>query len=261
EEYNNNFPKISNNFTRYDHNLQADRINKQGGMAIHDSTRQIHSNQQSQQPNSSNTKDQNNEPAPYTIVQSFAARLRYNQAKNEIPICLNEPVHTTRQGLPAVLIYENDYYVKLAEICKYTLVGKFTNTMPRMEQVRKSLPLHCYNKVFLSTILESIGKVLLLDSPTSQRIWGSTTRVKVQVDLTEERPSHVWLGFKNSNPNKGRWLKVEYESIPSYCFYCRHQGHKDEVCTIKRRDEDIQKRNVMDAAKNRKEKGTGKIQE
>ena len=51
---------------------------------------------------------------------------------------MNEPVHTTRQGFPAVLIDEDAYYVKLAEICKYTLVGKFTNTMPRMEQVRKS---------------------------------------------------------------------------------------------------------------------------
>lgn len=44
----------------------------------------------------------------------------------------------TRHGFPAVLIDDNDYYVKLAEICKYTLVGKFTNTMPRMDQVRKS---------------------------------------------------------------------------------------------------------------------------
>ena len=72
------------------------------------------------------------------MVQSFAARLRYNQAKNKTPITLNEPVHTTRQGFPAVLIDENDYYVRLAEISKYNLVGKFTNTMPRMEQVRKS---------------------------------------------------------------------------------------------------------------------------
>ncbi|TMW81625.1 hypothetical protein EJD97_008602, partial [Solanum chilense] len=245
EEYHINFPKISNNFTRYDHTLHVDRADKQGGKPNQDSNRQNHVNQLSPQPNGNNTNDQNKEPAPYTVVQSFAARLRYNQNKNEIPICLNEPVHTTRQGLPAVLIEENDYYVKLAEICKFTLVGKFTNTMPRMEQVRKSfilqtqlmggvkithfnsrhvyidldneldyqtvwtklkmniegqamriqawtpdftpeeetpivpiwvsipgLPWHCYNKVFLSTILESIGKVLFLDSPTAQRTRG-----------------------------------------------------------------------------------------
>ncbi|TMX01007.1 hypothetical protein EJD97_025412, partial [Solanum chilense] len=174
------------------------------------------------------------------FLTTFQARMRYNQAQNETPITLNEPVHTTKQGFPAVLIDESDYYVKLVEICKYTLVGKFTNTMPRMELVRKSfilqtqlmggvkithfnsrhvyidldneldyqtvwtklkmhieghamriqawtpdftpeeetpvvpiwksipgLPWHCYNNVFLTTISESIGKVLFLESPTS----------------------------------------------------------------------------------------------
>ena len=123
------------------------------------------------------------------------------------------------------------------------------------------LPWHCYNKVFLKTILESIGKVLFLDSPTSQRNRGSTTRVKVQVDLTKDRPSHVWLGFKDANPNKGRWLKVDYESIPSYCFYCRHQGHRDEECTIKRRDDETRKKKELEEVKNSKETGAGKSHE
>ena len=43
-----------------------------------------------------------------------------------------------KQGFPDVLLDKDDYYVKLAEVCKYTLVGKFTNTMPKMELVRKS---------------------------------------------------------------------------------------------------------------------------
>lgn len=37
------------------------------------------------------------------------------------------------------------------------------------------------------------------------------------MDLTKIRPNYVWLGFKNANPNKDRWLKVEYEGIPKYC--------------------------------------------
>ena len=138
ETYHNNFPKISNNFTRYDHNSQTVKINKHDVAVNHASIRQTTNQQQGQQGKNNPNTDVNTEPAPYTVIQSFAARLRYNQAQKEIPICLNEPIHTTRQGLPAVLIDENDYYVKLAEICKYTLVGKFTNTMPRMELVRKS---------------------------------------------------------------------------------------------------------------------------
>ena len=47
------------------------------------------------------------------------------------------------------------------------------------------LPYHCYNKVLLTTILGSIGKVLFLNSTSSQRIRGSTLRVKVQADLTK----------------------------------------------------------------------------
>ena len=51
----------------------------------------------------------------------------------------------------------------------------------------QGLPWHCYNKVLLTTILESIGKVLYLDSPTSQKTRGSTTRVKVQIYITKKR--------------------------------------------------------------------------
>lgn len=64
------------------------------------------------------------------------------------------------------------------------------------------VPWYCYNKVLLTTIFECIGKVLVLDSPTSQRTRGTTTRVKVQFDLTKARRTHVWLGFKNSDPYK-----------------------------------------------------------
>ncbi|KAH0760300.1 hypothetical protein KY290_016373 [Solanum tuberosum] len=117
------------------------------------------------------------------------------------------------------------------------------------------LPWHCYNKVVLTTILSSIGKVLYLDSPSSQKTRGSMARVKIQIDLTKERPPHVWLGFKNSDPNKGRWQKIQYESIPDYCHYCKHQGHVDNVCTIKRRDEEFQKRKEIEAEKKSKTKG------
>ncbi|KAH0684450.1 hypothetical protein KY289_022202 [Solanum tuberosum] len=91
----------------------------------------------------------------------------------------------------------------------------------------RELPWHCYNKVLLTAILSYIGKVLYLDSPSSQKTRGSMARVKVQVDLTKERPPHVWVGFKNSDPNKGRWQKIQYEGIPDYCLYCKHQGKMD----------------------------------
>ena len=72
------------------------------------------------------------------MVQSFTSRLRYNKSNNEIPIVLNDPIHTTKQGFPTVILEEDDYYVKLAADCKYTLVGKSKNTIPKMKLVRKS---------------------------------------------------------------------------------------------------------------------------
>ncbi|KAG5606148.1 hypothetical protein H5410_027640 [Solanum commersonii] len=238
-EYHNNFRKISNNYTRYVPNPQRNRddASKVNNDVALNNGKQPNAQQQSQDQNT-NKSDRIPKPAPFTIVQSFAAHLRYNQSKNEIPIVLDAPIHT------------------LAEFCKHTLVGKFTNTMPKMELIRRSftlqtqltggvkishynsrhvyidldnefdyvtlwtkqkmsiegqimriqawtpeftpeeetpivpiwvalpeLPWHCYNKVLLSTLLESIGKV----------------------DLTKARPSHIWMGFKNSDQNKGRW--------------------------------------------------------
>ena len=63
-----------------------------------------YSNSKQKLQNTNNLKNEkNSESAPYTVVQSFVARLRYNKAKNEIPIVVNNTIHTTRQGFPVVL--------------------------------------------------------------------------------------------------------------------------------------------------------------
>ncbi|KAH0634835.1 hypothetical protein KY284_037621 [Solanum tuberosum] len=48
-------------------------------------------------------------PAPYTVVQIYVDRLRYNQAKCDTPINLTTPEITTKQGLPAVLYGQAEY--------------------------------------------------------------------------------------------------------------------------------------------------------
>lgn len=61
-----------------------------------------------------------------------------SQAKNEIPIELSNPKITAKQGVPAVIFKKEDFVVKLAERCKYSLVRKFSNTMPKVELIRKN---------------------------------------------------------------------------------------------------------------------------
>ncbi|KAH0642167.1 hypothetical protein KY289_033141 [Solanum tuberosum] len=98
-------------------------------------------NQNRPTPNSfgnNNTKSQIPEPSPLTVVHSLATRLRANQAKNTIPIIINPPIVASRQGRPSVTFYEDDFMINMAARCKYTLVGKFINVMPKMEVIRRS---------------------------------------------------------------------------------------------------------------------------
>ena len=84
-EYRNNFPKLSSNYSRYESNPQSDRSNKQETNVVQAAAR--NSNSQLHRQNTNNLKNgKNSEPAPYAVVKSVAARLRYNQAKKEIPI-------------------------------------------------------------------------------------------------------------------------------------------------------------------------------
>lgn len=81
---------------------------------------------------------QPSDPAPPTMVQSFATKLSMNQARTEVLISLSPPKITTKQGHPTVIFKKEDFMGKLADRCRFTLVGKFTNNMTRMEVIRRS---------------------------------------------------------------------------------------------------------------------------
>lgn len=127
----NTYPKVSNNFGKFVPNNQKQKQN-----ANQNNTKDLPSQNNPNAPISNTKKDQ--APAPYTVVQTLAARLRVNQAKAETPINLANPKITTKQGMPAVIFKKDDFMVKLAARCKYTLVGKFSNTMPKVEMIRRN---------------------------------------------------------------------------------------------------------------------------
>ncbi|KAH0665200.1 hypothetical protein KY285_026406 [Solanum tuberosum] len=211
--------------------------------------------------------------------------------------------------------------------CKYTLEGKFSNAMPKMEVIRRSfiaqtqltegvkivhfnsrhiyidldneadhfsvwtkqrmfiaghlmkmqvwtptfkraeetpivpiwitlpeLPWHCFYMDILTPLLSPIGKALYLDSATMQKTRGSVAKVRVQIDITKERPQHVWLGFSEKDPSLGKWQIIEFEDVPSYCLYCKHQGHIIGECPMKERDEETKRRKDEEAGKKGHEK-------
>ncbi|TMW85064.1 hypothetical protein EJD97_023852, partial [Solanum chilense] len=61
------------------------------------------------------------------------------------------------------------------------------------------------------------------------------------------------MGYIGEDITDGRWQKIEYDSIPDYCYYCKHQGHKESDCIIKRRDAENKQRKEMENNKNRQE--------
>ncbi|KAH0729944.1 hypothetical protein KY289_001132 [Solanum tuberosum] len=126
----NQFPRVSNNFAKKVPYHQRNKPDvRQPSM---------YKEQPSQNPQHNSKNENTPEPAPYTVVQTLTARLRQNQSKYDTPLDITATAFTTKQGLPAVIFEIDDFLVKLAERWKYTLVGKFSNTMPKVELIRKN---------------------------------------------------------------------------------------------------------------------------
>lgn len=87
----------------------------------------------------------------------------------------------------------------------------------------------------LTPFLSHVGKALFLDLASFQKIRGSVAKVKIQIVLTKDRPHHVWLGYdeKEDENGEGKWLEIQYETIPDYCSYCRHLDHLIQTCPEK----------------------------
>lgn len=51
---------------------------------------------------------------------------------------MTAPEITTKQGLPAVLYVKEEVMRDLAAASKYTLIGKFSYTMPKVELIRNN---------------------------------------------------------------------------------------------------------------------------
>ncbi|XP_070032968.1 uncharacterized protein [Nicotiana tomentosiformis] len=110
------------------------------------------------------------------------------------------------------------------------------------------LPWHLYYMEILTHLLSPVGKAMFLDLASFQKIRGSVVKVKIQIDLTKERPSHVWLGYDENVYGDGQWLEIQYDNVPEYCIYCRHQGHSIHVCPVKKADDEVQRKKEEVAA-------------
>ncbi|OIT18879.1 hypothetical protein A4A49_43243 [Nicotiana attenuata] len=93
------------------------------------------------QPNANQNKDKQpvNPPPPSpTVTHSYVTRLRARHEAEREPISFTPPMITTKLGQPAVIFKREDYMVRVEDRCKFTVIGKFSNSMPKMEVIRRS---------------------------------------------------------------------------------------------------------------------------
>lgn len=108
--------------------------------------------------------------------------------------------------------------------------------------VLPKLPWHYYCLEILEPLLSPIGEVLFLDLATYMKNRGSVAKIKIQIDLTQKRPQHVWMGYDEDENMEERRQSVQDKEVLDYCNYCKHHGHTSVTCTFKIRDEENRKR-------------------
>ncbi|OIT20358.1 hypothetical protein A4A49_40385 [Nicotiana attenuata] len=93
------------------------------------------------------------------------------------------------------------------------------------------LPFHCHTWHYVKQILEPVEKSLTMDVATFGRTRPSTTKVRVEIDLTKPQVTIVYVGQEEEmNSLKGFTQKIEYEHVPKYCKYCKLIGHSLVQC-------------------------------
>lgn len=71
------------------------------------------------------------------VAHLLAIKLRDQEAMETELIQIEPSKITTKQRLPATVFKCEDCKVKLAQMCRFTLIEKFDNNMPKMEVIRK----------------------------------------------------------------------------------------------------------------------------
>lgn len=83
----------------------------------------------------------------------------------------------------------------------------------------------------------------------------------MQIDLNKPRPRHVWIGLDPEDDTIGFWQPVEFENVPPYCEYCKHQRHDMDECKYKLRYGEYKQRNEKEREKKNRNKDSNKAKE
>lgn len=93
------------------------------------------------------------------------------------------------------------------------------------------LPLYLWGAKTMGKIGSILGKPIVTDECTAQRLRISYARMLVEIDITQEMPKEVTIA-----DNEGHELiqAVEYEWKPKYCGKCKKFGHVCEKPKVRK---------------------------
>jgi len=78
-----------------------------------------------------------------------------------------------------------------------------------------------------------IGVPIITDKATLSKTRPTTTKIKVEVDLSKIMVTEIQIKVKDEDgKSESITQRVEYESVPDYCFHCKVQGHKNDSCRM-----------------------------
>lgn len=131
----NTLPKISSNFDKHTH---TKAINHQPtpNQILNNVINDTQSKEANTKPNQPPTILA---PPPHTVKHSYVTKLRARHKAELEPIEFTPSKFTTKQGQPVVIFNRHDNMVKLAARCRFTVVGKFSNTMPEWRSLEETL--------------------------------------------------------------------------------------------------------------------------
>ncbi|KAG5606070.1 hypothetical protein H5410_027562 [Solanum commersonii] len=204
-----------------------------------------------------------------------------------------KPKVTTKQGKMAVIFKEEDFMTNWATDCRWRSSGKSFIIQTQLSggvKIAHYNSRHVY--IDLDNELDYITvwtkqKMTIEGQLMRIQTWTPTFKPEEEtpfVPVWVSLPGLPWHCYAERNHNcplvsywegslprqcidsktklmrredltRGKWQAIEYDNIPDYCNYCKHQGHIIQACTIKQRDEDYQKRKEMEANKKNKPKG------
>lgn len=101
------------------------------------------------------------------------------------------------------------------------------------------LPPNFFAKRSLLSIASAVGKSLAVDKATQDRTRPSAARVKVIIDLLDKHPKKIKLLIVDRISGKSivHYQEVVYDNLPTYCTFCKHQGHGENVCRVRNEKE------------------------